>query len=279
MFRSRNLAAKFAAPTPVLRRLCPLLPLVLFLLITRSLTAQMVLTIKQSPELSDMISLRAWEQGPGKSSIPTLLSTGMLVRNVSGLSIVAVMVKAVVLRRDERVETRWLLRHNFDSDTMLMPGKQYTVSPFGIPIAHILEVGFVDAKLQQAVDESTTEARLWKEVSIEIDSVLDSAGRLRGKDSADSFRLFSEWLRADRDVADRLLQVRERLGGAEEIAQALKPIAIGNSTSFQNRDHYSRRWTLSARSLLRRLEVGGPQAVFSEASRLRDASRSRVIFR
>lgn len=245
----------------------------------RLLMAQPVVSIKHASELSDILTVRAWEQGARPSTLPAVPSIGVVVRNISSFPIAAVMVKAVVLRLDQKVETRWLLRHNFDNSSVLLPGGQYVVSPFGIPIAQALEAGSIDARLQQPVEEALAEARGWKEVSIEVDSVLDTTGRLRGKDSADSFRLFSEWLRADRDLADRLLQVRNRAGGAAEIAQVLGEAKVGTSTSFQNRDHYNRRWSRSAQRLLRQLNIEGPQAVFAEAERRKSSHGARVIFR
>lgn len=246
---------------------------------TDSVMAQPVMTIKNSSELSNTVAMRAWEQGPRPSTIPKLLCVGVVVRNQSQFPIAAVMVKATILRIDQRVETRWLLRHNFDDGNVLLPGRQYLVSPFGVPVAHALETDGVDARFQQPLEEALAEAREWKEVSIEIDSVLDNAGRLRGIDSSDSFRLFSEWLRADREVVDQLLDVRDRAGGATEILKVLTQANVSSTTSFQKRDHYGKRWSRSAQLLLRQLDLQGPQAVFSEAERRRALNKSRVIFR
>lgn len=242
----------------------------------------MLLTLKPSPELDDLLRLDAWQPAPGQTSIPKMLSFGMVVTNISALSIAAMMVKVVVSRRGTKYPntgTHWLLRHSFDNYGQFLPGSRYVFSPFGSAIAHGLEAGFVDSRFQQAVDGALEEATQWDEVSMEIDSVLDGTGRLRGKDTGDSFRLFSEWLRVDRDLAEALLGVRDRAGTAAEIAQVLQPLPAGDATSFETRDHYGRKWTRCCEVLLRRLEFEGPPAVFAEAERLQALSRTRAVFR
>ena len=243
--------------------------------------AQPTLSVRTSAATAQLLSITALGSSVQTQPIPKEITpVTVVVRNVSDRSIAAAMIKIVIVRFDQQVETRWLLRHNVDnSSQILAPSKQYLVSPFGARAEGLLHGGVVGSFAEETLLEFAAESTHWKEVIVGVDSVLDTTDRLVGNDEASSYRMFTDWLRADRDLARSILRLREE-GRSGSIIETLGLTKVDETRStFATRDHYGRRWVQYARLFERRLRDSGLEAVFKDAERLDAMAGARQLVR
>lgn len=217
------------------------------------------LTIARSEETEALVSA---ELLAGSSLVPEELAPfAVSLRNVSELPIAAMMVHVETVRVDGVVADGWFLRHNFDnSNQSLAPSMPHLFTPFGMQAERHREL------LQESEE--------WRTLTVRVDSVLDARGRLVGRDTAGCFRMFTEWIRADLDLAGRLL-----LPDAD-VAEVLRaaPVDSGGGT-FLTKDHFADRWGRYARMFERQLRDRGVDSVLQAAEQLGAAARARFVFR
>jgi hypothetical protein len=190
------------------------------------------------------------------------------------------MIKVGITRHDDKIETRWTLRHNFDNTTQYFEAKQhYYVSPLGAHFELPLSGGVLNGIAEESIQQVVLDSARWREVTISVDSVLDADGHLMGPDEAGCFKLFTEWLRADDDISKGVLRLRDQ-GTNRSVAEILNSVKVNNQMStFGTRDHYGLRWVQRARFFEYWLQRGGLEAVMMEAAKLSTVARARQITR
>lgn len=245
---------------------------------TTAMVGQPTIKISSPPETIALVSI---QRTPELSSAPQRLGQfTVAVQNISGNPIAAIMIHVVITRFDNHIENRWILRHNFDNVNLMLPASaKYLVSAFGIPTDRISGKGLVGPSSENLLNELSAESASWREVSIGVDSVLQFSGQLVGPDEAGAFRMFSEWMQADRDISSMILQVRDGTT-KNNLLQIFNSKKTDDSRqSFLTKDHFGERWVSQARWLEGRLHNFGEDELFRSAEAIAVAVQSRKLFR
>jgi hypothetical protein len=243
-----------------------------------SLLAQPKVSIKTTPSTDSLVALETLT-GLVKSVPAQLIPLTVRVRNLSTQRVSALMIKAAVLRYDGYTESRWVLRHNFDNVShSLAPSQEYLVTPYGLEAERFLRGGVTSSSTEESLRELLSTLPEWKEVTFSVDSILDTSGKFVGPDEAGCYRMFTDWLRADRDLSRAIRRLQDE-GRPGSIVEALSSVKANGTSTFATRDHYGRRWEQYARVLERQLRTSGYEAVFREAARLGASAETRLVFR